>query len=213
MNRFQTASKFVNRFHRLKEQDQELFARLANKLLSNCFLCGKREKDRNDYFAVLSMLDVLQSYFAMMDYELRYYERDEVIHLVNVLGYNQLKLKKHETIVLLTLRKLYFMKQKEISLQDEIVIQLSELHEELVRTGLFEKRMRKIELTEILMKFKRFSLLENHGKLEQDDTIIQLYPSMLYVISYQDIKELDARLSSYQKGEVEDEIVEEDSFD
>lgn len=213
MNKFNAVTKFQNAYHRLKENQLEEFSRLANKLLTHCMMTAKKEKQRNDYFAIVAMLPIFQNYFEVIDYELRHYENDEVLHLVNRHDYHLTTFRKMDTILLLVLRKLYFLKQKEISLQEEIVIKVSDLHEELMRTGLFEKRITKKDLNEIIAKLKRFSLLDHVGKLDQDDTLLILYPTILYVISYQDIREIDTRLTSYQKGVSEDEMFEEDSLD
>lgn len=213
MNKYNAVTKFQNAYHRLKEQQLEEFSELANQLLSHCFITAKKVHQRNDYFAIVSMLPIFQNYFEIIDYELHHYESDEVLHLVNKHDTHLMSFKKGETILLLILRKMYYLKQKEISLQDDIVVKMGDVHEELMRTGLFDKRIGKTELKEMIAKFKRFHLLDNVGKLEQDDTILILYPTMLYVIAYQDMKEIDDRLSTYQKGEPEDEMFEEDSFD
>ncbi|MEE0830960.1 MAG: DUF4194 domain-containing protein [Longicatena sp.] len=213
MNKFQAASRFQTSYARLKEQQQEDFSRLANKLLSQCLITAKKEKTRNDYYEIISMLPIFQYYFEVIDYELRVYENDEVLHLVNRHGYHTITLKKAESIILLSLRKLYYLKQKEISLHDEIMIKMNDLHEELTRTGLFEKRIRKGELNDIMNKFKRFNLIDNIGKFELDDTIVCIYPTILHVLAYQDIKEIDEKLNTYQKGDAEDETIEEDTFD
>ena len=37
-------------YNNLNTRDKEQFKKVSNKLLSNCFICGKIESNRNDYY-------------------------------------------------------------------------------------------------------------------------------------------------------------------
>ena len=213
MNKYKHATNFYNKYIKLKDTEKEEFSRLTNKMLSCCLLTLKKEKDRKDFFLILSNLSLYQSYFAIMNYELNHYEKDQVLHLVNTDNNNQYHLKKIETIILLTLRKLYFIKMQEVSLLDDITVTVEEFHDELMRTGLFNKRINKTELYESFRILKKYSLVEIIGDLDKDSSIIRLLPTILYVIPYNKIEEIDGVIRSYEKGEVEDERIEEDPID
>ena len=154
-----------------------------------------------------------RNYFLIMNCELNYYEKDKVLHLVNLENYNTLRLKKRESIILLTLRKLYYLESKKVSLTDNITIRIERLHEELLRTGLFDKRINKSELVECFRLFKKYSLIDIVGKVEDDQTIIVLYPTILHAVKYNTIDEIDKKLKSYDKGGDDNEEISEDSFD
>lgn len=213
MNKYQNATQFYNGYIRLKETEKEQFSRLANKLLSSCLLTSKKEKDRNDYFLILANLPLYKNYFSLMNYELNYYEKDSVLHLINTENTHLLHLKKLESIALLTLRKLYFIKMQEVALNDEITITIEDFHDELLKTGLFQKRITKTELNDCFRIMKRFSLVEVLGDVEKDQTVVKLFPTILYIIPYNKIEEIDDLLKSYDKGGVDDETTKEDTFD
>ena len=213
MNKYKHATNFYNKYIKLKDTEKEEFSRLTNKMLSSCLLTLKKQKDRKDYFLILSNFALYQSYFAIMNYELNHYEKDQVLHLINLDNNNQYHLKKLETIILLTLRKLYFIKMQEVSLLDDITVSIEEFHEELLRTGLFNKRITKTELFDSFRVMKKYSLVEIIGDLDKDSSIIRLYPTILYVIPYNKIEEIDEILKNFEKGEDEDEGIEEDQID
>lgn len=213
MNKYKHATNFYNKYVKLKDTEKEEFSRLTNKMLSNCLLTLKKQKDRKDYFLILSNLSLFQSYFAIMNYELNHHEKDQVLHLINLDNNNQFHLKKIETIILLTLRKLYFIKMQEVSLLDDITVSIEEFHDELLRTGLFSKRITKTELFDSFRVMKKYSLVEVIGDLDKDSSVIRLLPTILYVIPYNKIEEIDEVLKNFEKGESEDEGIEEDSID
>lgn len=213
MNKYKNATYFYDNYKRLKETEQEEFARLSNKILSNCLLTVKKEKDRNDFFLILSRLPLYQTYFSFMNFELNYYEKDQVLHLVSLENNHQFHFKKLESIALLILRKIYFLKMQEVSLIDDITITVEDFHEELLKTGLFEKRITKTELNECFRVMKRFNLVEVMGDFDKDSSVIKLYPTILYLIPFNTIEELDERLRNYEKGGVNDEGTKEDTLD
>ena len=213
MNKYQEATNFYNGYVRLKETEKEQFSRLANKMLSSCLLTLKKEKDRNDFFLILAKLPLYKNYFSLMNYELNYYEKDQVLHLINTENTHLLHLKKLESIALLTLRKLYFIKMQEVALNDDITITIEDFHDELLKTGLFQKRITKTELNDCFRIMKRFSLVEVLGDIEKDQTVVKLFPTILYIIPYNKIEEIDDLLKSYDKGGADDEGIKEDTLD
>lgn len=213
MNKSQELNSFYNSYKYLKETEREQFSRLANKMLSSCLLTLKKEKDRNDFFLIIGRLPLYKSYFSLMNYELNYYEKDQVLHLVNTENNHLLHLKKLESIALLTIRKLYFLKMQEIALNDEITITIEDFHDELLKTGLFQRRINKTELNDCFRIMKRFSLVEAVGDIEKDQTVVKLFPTILYIIPYNKIEEIDEILKNYEKGGADDEGIKEDTID
>lgn len=213
MNKLQEANSFYNSYKYLKETEREQFSRLANKMLSSCLLTLKKEKDRNDFFLIIGRLPLYKSYFSLMNYELNYYEKDQVLHLVNTENNHLLHLKKLDSIALLTIRKLYFLKMQEIALNDEITITIEDFHDELLKTGLFQRRINKTELNDCFRIMKKFSLVEVIGDIDKDQTVVKLFPTILYIIPYNKIEEIDEILKNYEKGGADDEGIKEDTID
>lgn len=213
MNKYNQATKFYNHFVRLSDNKKEEFSRLANKLLSCNYICATRTKDSSDYYAIISNLEVFSCYFGLMDYVLEHHAVDKVVNLYNEQNYNHLAFKKNETIVLLILRKVYYQKMQEISLLDQITMTLEELHNEMITTGIFERRMNKTELKDILRLFKRFNMIDFTGQSDDDHTVLILYPTICYVLPIEKIEEVEKRLEEFTKRGEKDEETSEDETD
>ena len=110
---------------------------MCNKLLSYNYICASRPQDQDDYYKIVSELDLYVQYFALMDYVVEHHQVDKVINLYNLQNYNRYTLKKNESIVLLLLRRFYYQKMQEVSLIDQITMTMEELHDAMLATGLF----------------------------------------------------------------------------
>lgn len=210
MNKYQQATAFYNHYVRISDSKKEEFSRLCNKLLSYNYICASRPKDQDDYYKIISELDLYVQYFALMDYVVEHHQVDKVINLYNLQNYNRYTFKKNESIVLLILRKIYYQKMQEISLIDQITVSMEELHDALMATGLFEKRINKIEIREILRLFRRFHIIDTTGQSDDDQSIIIVYPTILYVLPVQEIDKINQRLAEYSKqGSEKDEETRE----
>ncbi len=213
MDKQERIKQFSFQYARLTETEKNEFTRLANRLLSINYLCAKRESDHEDYYAVLSRISLYQNYFSILDFEILNHSRDQVIQLKNVEKMNHLRLKLNESVFLLVLRKLYARKMQTISLTDNISVLISEVHDALLEVGAYEKRIKKTEFVEMIRLFKRHALIDNIGEADKDDSILLLYPSLLYAVPYERIDEIDQRLRSYSREDEKDETAEENPAD
>lgn len=212
MDKSRSAQQFAKNYAHLTETERTEFSRIANKLLSSSFLCGQKDNDREDYYSIERMTSLYGDYFAITDYEVIVHPTEKVVQLKSLEHYNHLNLKLNESVVLLLLRKLYAQKAKEISLHENIVISVEELHFEIEEIGWFTKRMNKTDFRNILRILKRFNLIENIGELERDESMLILYPSLLYAVPYEEITEIDKLIRSYGREDA-NEIIDEDPAD
>lgn len=210
MNKYQQATAFYNHYVHISDSKKEEFSRLCNKLLSYNYICASRPKDQDDYYKIISELDLYVQYFALMDYVVEHHQVDKVINLYNLQNYNRYTFKKNESIFLLILRKIYYQKMQEISLIDQITVSMEELHDALMATGLFEKRINKVEIREILRLLRRFHIIDTTGQSDDDQSIVIIYPTILYVLPIQEIDKINQRLAEYSKqGDEKDEKTRE----
>ena len=72
--------------------------------------------------------------------------------------------------------------------------------------------MNKTDFRNILRILKRFNLIENIGELERDESMLILYPSLLYAVPYEEISEIDKLIRSYGREDA-NEIIDEDPAD
>lgn len=207
MNKLEIAQRFMNAYTTISDSKRDEFARIVNKLLSVNYICAQKERDKDDYYRIVQDVEMYANYFELMDYTLEFHRVEKVINIYNQQNYNRYNFKKNESIILLLLRKIYYVKMQQISLLDNITVTLKELHEQLQITGLFAKRINKTELFEIFRLFRRYNILDYTGT--DDEAVIIIYPTIAYMLPIERIDEIENRLKDYKsKGEVYEETDE-----
>ena len=124
-----------------------------------------------------------------------------------------MQLRLNESLILLILRKMYYKKMNELSLNDNISMRIGELHEEIMATNRFDKRIGKKELGQIIRLYKRYNLIDMIGDVGDDDSVLILYPSILYAISITQIEEVERKIDALAKGESVNEENHENEAD
>lgn len=192
--------QFYNYYIELHEKERLNFSRIVNKLLQVNYLTNQKESDIKDYYFITSHIDLFKSYFLFMDCELLFDMTNRLISLLNTQGSNRLNIKLNESIVLLIIRLLYDEKMREVSLINQVIIHLEEIHDKYLSIGLNDRRISKTELKQILALFSRYNLLTilDHN-FNDDRSRLILYPSLLYAVHINDINEVYDKLLSYQK--------------
>lgn len=211
MSLTQDVQEFAAGYSRYSDKQQSEFSRLANKLLGVNFIVRDSDKDKNDYYDILHDKDMYSAFFSILDIDVIFDSVNNVIALKPNSGANHLRLKKNETIVLLVLRKLYFRKQKEISLASKISVTLGDLQQEIINTGLFDRPMPKTEFEAILKLYRRYNICEVLGSDYDETAVLILYPSLLHVVSGKSLQDIENALANFQKNnEADDETTDED---
>lgn len=202
---------FFNHFQKLTETEKEKFSRICNKILDKNFLIRQKESDKEDYFFVVGHMTLFQNYFLLMDYMVTHYESDQIVALSTEAGRNRTRLKRNDTIMLLILRLLYQKKSKEATQLNQILVSVKEIQEELDRTSLFKGRFPKTELQTTMRMLKSYSLIDfQSSNLINDDTRIEIYPSLLRVVNIDDMNKLEIQLSAYSNGGDDNEDDDQD---
>lgn len=198
----------------LSQGDKENFRRICNKLLSVCFICKKKEDSKSDYYFILRHKSDFQQYLEVLGYKLILNEEYGVIQLVNQLNYNRINLKLFESIILLILRILYDEKKRELSLDNDIIIDVGEIQDKFMALKIREKLIDKTTLGNALRVFRRFQLLEPLDKdLTRADSRLLLYDSILMAVKVDDIKAAYSKIEIYRRGSDTDEETDEDEAD
>lgn len=198
----------------LSQGDKENFRRICNKLFSVCFICKKKEDTRSDYYFLLRHKQLFQQYIEILGYQLKINEEYGVVQMVNPQNYNRINLKLFESIILLILRILYDEKKRELSLDNDIIIDVGEIQDKFMALKIRDKLIDKTTLGNALRVFRRFQLLEPLDKdLTRADSRILLYDSILMAVKVDDIKEAYGKIEIYRKGGGTDEETDEDEAD
>jgi len=147
----------MNRYQELKQKDKDTFTNLSNKLLRQNFIC--KVNDYYEYLFIVKHSDLINDYFAPLGYHLILNTEYGVAQLLNKYNNNHINITAIETIVLIILRQLYEDEVKKLTLDDNIVIKIEDIHEKFSALKIQEKTMNKGDLKKSFNTAKRFNLI------------------------------------------------------
>ena len=199
---------------KMLQRDRDEFKRICNKLLSHCFLCKANEAGRADYYFILKYRKEFQEYLSVLWYRLEINEEEGVIQLTNPQNYNRVNLKLMESVILLILRVLYDEKKRELSISDEVMVNLGDIQDKFLSLQIRDKMIDKTTMRNALSLFRRFQLIELLDRdLGNEESRIIIYNSILMAVRIEDIKQAYEKLELYRKGKGSDEKTETDEAD
>lgn len=196
------------------QRDKDEFTRVCNRLLSNCFICKSNEATRKDYYFVTKYRKDFQEYLSILGYRLEMNEEYGVIQVTNPMNYNRYNMKLMESIIILILRILYDEKKRELSVSDEVIINMGDIHEKFMNLKIRDKMIDKITMRNAISTMRRFQLVEVLDKnLSNEDSRIIIYDSILMAVRVEDIKLAYDKIDKYRKGSESDEEIDENEID
>ena len=151
-------------FDKMLQREKEDFRRISNRLLSTCFLCRANETSKSDYYFVLKYKNEFKTYLDVLGYRLEVNEELGVIQLVNAYNYNRMNLKLYESIILLILRILYDEKKRELSISDEVIVNLGDIQDKYLSLQIRDKMIDKTTMRNALSVFRRRCFPEKTGR-------------------------------------------------
>jgi hypothetical protein len=198
----------LEKFEELNSTQRKLFAKTCLRLLSNSFLARDKQDNKEMYYFLLSYKKYFDEYFDIIDFEI-VLERDQgAVQLIHRENSNLLRLNKEETLVILILRILYHQHLVKTSVNENVVINVDEIHQYYDSMEL-KKKINKTDLIKILRLFKKNNLIDPLGDITRSNTKIIIYPTILLAINTQtinDVYNLIARMEQ-QTGSDNDEEV------
>jgi len=196
------------------QKDKDEFKRICNRLLANCFLCKGNVTNKSDYYFVLKYRERFREYLEVLGYRLEINEEYGVIQLTNAQNYNRLNLKLFESIILLILRILFDEKKRELSVSDEVIVNLGDIQDKFLSLQIRDKMIDKTTMRNTLHLFRRFQLVELLDRdLANEESRVLIYDSILMAVRVEDIKQAYERLELYRKGKRADEETYENETD
>lgn len=179
------------------QRDKDNFSRVCNQLLSSCFLCKRNETTKADYYFVIKYREQFSQCLSLLGYRLEVNEEYGVIQLTNPQNYNRYNMKLFESILLLILRILYDEKKRELSVSDEVIVNVGDIHEKFLSLKIREKMIDKTTFRNSISTLKRFQILETlDANLTDEDSRIIIFDSILMAVRVEDIK------AAYEKLEI-----------
>ena len=88
------ATKFNDIYQTMNDTKKDLFAKLCDKLLGYNFVYGQLPEDKNDYYYILEMREVIESYFAIIEFQLVHDDTRKIFYLESTADRNRVRLKK-----------------------------------------------------------------------------------------------------------------------
>lgn len=199
---------------KMLQRDKENFRRICNRLLSCCFLCKSNASNKSDYYFVLKYRSEFKTYLEVLGYRLEINEELGVIQLTNDYNYNRLNLKLYESVILLILRILYDEKKRELSVSDEVIINLGDIQDKYLSLQIREKMIDKTTMRNALSMLRRFQIIETLDRdLGNEESRILIYDSILMAVRIDDIRKAYEKLEIYRKGKQTDEETDENETD
>lgn len=206
-----TAKSFNDQYSELTETDKYAFSRLCNNLLNENFIYGQLQADKTDYYAILKFRDLIENYFDLIDYQLSHDDTRKIFFLESTADRNRIKLKKIESVLLVLLRRAYYVKSKEtVDSNVNISITIDELIDSLVQTNIYKDKLAKTQIIDALKVLKRFKLINFDGKNYEINNVIEVFPMVSLVVKINDIDQLNNKLKTYKSKEDDEDETDED---
>lgn len=185
---------------------KEKFRVAANKLLNNCFIIKKKEDTRNDYIFIIQNKDLFIEYFDLLGYKIEINDMQGVVALTSINGTGRLRLRKIESIILLIVRLLYIEKRKEISLNEDIVVLVDEIHQKYNMLKIDAKsNLDKTILRDTIRLLKRYNIISNlDTDVTMSDARIKIFSSVLFAVPNDNLTTMydaiNEKLNRYMNG-------------
>ncbi len=196
------------------QKDRDEFMRICNRLLGSCFVCKRNETSRRDYYFITQHREKFSQYLSVLGYRLEINEEYGVVQLTNPQNYNRYNMKLFESVILLILRILYDEKKRELSVSDEVIINMGDIHEKFLTLKIRDKMMDKTTLRNAISTMRRFQLVEVLDKeLSNQDSRLIIYDSILMAVRVEDIRQAYEKLENYKKGGKINEETDESEAD
>lgn len=189
---------YSNEYLLLTDTKKNTFARLCNKLLNDNFIYASRQDDYNDYYSVLGMRNLIENFFSMIDYDLVHIDTYKIFYIQTNADRNRLKLKKLETVIVLVLRLLYHKGSLDVNSSSDISTTLGKMITEINQTSIFKNQVTKTDYKNALTLLRRYKLIDfSFTDFEKEDSVIVIYPTILYVAKIDNIDMLNQKIKTY----------------
>ena len=204
----------MNLLDGMLQKDKDDFSRVCNRLLSTCFLCKRNETNKSDYYFVTKYKEKFAECFSLLGYRLEINEDYGVIQLTNPQNYNRYNMKLFESILILILRILYDEKKRELSVSDEVIVNIGDIHEKFLSLKIRDKMIDKTSFRNAISTMKRFQIIETlDSNLTDEESRILIFDTILMAVRVEDIKAAYEKLEVYKKGGRDSEEADESQAD
>ena len=180
------------------QKDQDEFRRICNKLINVCFICRQNQATRSDFYFIEKYKEKFEELLGVLGYRLEMNDEYGVVQLTNALNTNRQNLKLYESVILLILRILFDEKKRELSVSDEVIVNLGDIQDKFLSLKIRDKMIDKTTL---------------ESDLKNEESRVLIYNSILMAVRVEDIKSVYEKVDSYRKGKLKDEEADQTETD
>jgi|GEM_PF-3900039 len=199
----------------LKEDQLEAFASSIGKLLGDTFLLERNKYDSTAYSVISRYYALADAYLEMMSVTLR--KNQGIIYIETDMDGNRFHLLKLDTVILLCLRKIEFEMMRTASASLDHTTTLRKLKKTIVESEVYTETKLNASATKfmsalkILRHYKFIDYLTSEFDINNDDSLITIYPPVSLVVTAENIDNLNATLDAYVGNERQEESDDEDT--
>lgn len=190
-------------FAAMGEGEKDDFSRLASKLLNETFIIKQAKRDANDFYFLLEHSALFRAYFGLIDYDVIYDQPRGLFYIQTKLDRNRYQLTKFETILLLYFRLKYYEISRTISSTENVYVSLSETMEELRNYNIYSSEKKQTDYDKALRSLRRRKIIDFASNNIAEGMQIQILPSILVVVTLDDVEGLNSALRAYEREEEE----------
>ncbi len=203
-------TKLSETFNVLNETDRKVFSRVVNKLLNETFIVKDKEEDRADYFFATEHKEMIEAYFVLIDYEFCIERLNGLVYIKTTENRNRVRLTKFDTVVILILRRMYYAKKKELTLDNKVIASLEEIIEQVKSCQVFKDDKKVNSYVETLRKLRQHKVIDYVATKIDENTNIQILPSIQVIISQDNIEDITMKLNALKKDNEKGDEIDED---
>ena len=167
-------------------------------------ICRQNQATKSDYYFIQKYKEKFEELLGVLGYRLEMNEEYGVVQLTNALNTNRQNLKLYESVILLILRILFDEKKRELSVSDEVIVNLGDIQDKFLSLKIRDKMIDKTTMGNALRLFRRYQLIElldsDLQKMRSPEILI--YNSILMAVRVEDIKSVYEKVDSYRKGKL-----------
>ncbi|MDO5702660.1 MAG: DUF4194 domain-containing protein [Lachnospiraceae bacterium] len=187
-----------DKYARLGAAEQETFSRVINRLLACTFLLADEyipsegiSRTNRDYLFVERNFELFSDYLALSGFHLEKDTGYGVIYLASSFDGNRVHFDKLSTVMTYTLRLIYEEERAKLHLSNEVIVTTADLVNKMITVGAVKKKPANDKLHGALRKLSRFQIIEKlDGAFEAPDTRLLILPTILFVVSNEQISNM-----------------------
>jgi hypothetical protein len=212
---------FVEEYEKLNSTEQDLFAACVQFFLGHTYMVENEydfveeiKRSNKNYLFVERKYDMFQEYLGYAGFHLDIDRNYGVISLHSDFDGNREHFDPLTTKIILTLRLMFDEHRENLSLSPEVFVTVYEIHQKMMTLGAIQKKIPQNMLRDSLRKIASYMVIQKKsGNWYDPDTIILIQPSILFIVSNEQLTSIQKIADTEEETETNDEGTDTTSAD